>query len=102
MFTAEVFAQREDIFRRVLVHRCVGGRTDYDQCIRGITDYDHHGAQQCRIHGTGGDAPFLFDLFLYLRSKVDAKNCDHYDTDKDAAYAVSVEWNTQQGDGQNE
>ena len=45
---------------------------------------------------------FSFDLFLYLRSKVDAKNCDHYDTDKDAAYAVSVEWNTQQGDGQNE
>ncbi|CUQ49192.1 Uncharacterised protein [Segatella copri] len=43
---AQITSQGKDVLRRVLVHRRVGRRTDYDECVAGITNHQHQHAEQ--------------------------------------------------------
>ena len=49
LLAAQVAAQREDVFGRVLVHRRVGRRADDDEGVARIADHDHEKAQQRRV-----------------------------------------------------
>ena len=59
LFASQILTQREDVFRGVLIHRCIGYRADHDQGIRGVSHHDHHCTEQGGVHGTGRHA-YLF------------------------------------------
>ena len=102
LLASQVFAQCEDVLRRVLVHRRVGGGADDDKCIRGISDDNHHGAEQRGVQRACRYAEFLFDGCLRLRTEVEPQCGNDNDTDNYRAGTVSVERDTQHGDSEYE
>ena len=102
LFTSQVFAQGEDVFRRVLVHRRIGRGADDDECVGRVAHHDEQRAQQSGVQRAGADAEFLFQRSLCLRAQVEPQQGDDNEADDDGTHAVSVERNAQQGDAQDE
>ena len=55
LVTAQIVAQGEDVFGRVLVHRRVGRRADADDGIRRVANHQHQHAQQRGVLQAGRD-----------------------------------------------
>ena len=96
LVAAEIGPQREDILRRVLVHRGIGSRADHDDRIRGVADHEHQHAEQGRVLHASAD-----ELYLFLRARLALKDepqgNEHDDTDNHGRPSVAIEGNAQHG-----
>ena len=97
LLAAEVGAEGEDVFGRVLVHRRVLRGADHDDGIRGVAYHQHQHAEQRGIEETL--AQQVVALFvLHIQHKHEC--AEHNDADGYCAAAVAVERYAEQGDGE--
>ena len=102
LFAAEVLAQGEDVFRRVLVHRGVGGGAYHDEGVRRVSHDDEHRAEQGGVQRAGADAELFFQLGLRLGAEVEPQEGDDDEADDHSSGSVPVEGDAQHGDAEDE
>ncbi len=87
LVAAEVFAQSEDVFGRVLVHGRVGRRTDDDDGIRGVANHEHEQAEQCGVLHAGRDGGHTG----YFAADYHPQQGQHHNADEECRPAIAVE-----------
>ena len=98
LLASQVVAQREDVFRRVLVHRRVGRGADDNDGVGRIADDHHRQAEDGGVERACADHEPLAEH----APEAGAHEGEEDDAKHDALRAVAEEGDAQQGDGHEE
>ena len=102
LVTAQVRTEREDVFRRILIHWRVGNRANYDERVARIAYHQHQHTQQSRILQAGRNQVFgpFVDSFLIVKQETD--NGQNDDSDNNRTPSVAIEWYADEAEGDEE
>ena len=91
LVTAQVRTEREDVFRRILIHWRVGNRANYDERVARIAYHQHQHTQQSRILQAGRNQVFgpFVDSFLIVKQEAD--NAQNDDSDNNRTPSIAIE-----------
>ena len=91
LVTAQVRTEREDVFRRILIHWRVGNRANYDERVARIAYHQHQHTQQSRILQAGRNQVFgpFVDSFLIVQQEAD--NAQNDDSDNNCTPSIAIE-----------
>ena len=92
LVACKVTAEREDVFRRVLIHWRVRRRAYYDFGIRCVSDYHHEHTEQRGVLHASRNEQFL--ATFHIQHEVENRKND--DSDDECRPPVAYEWNTNQ------
>ena len=76
LFASQVFAQREDVLRRVLIHRRVRCGADDDERVGRIAHHDEQRTEQGGVQRAGADAVFFLQRGLRPGAQVEPEQGD--------------------------
>ena len=90
LVAAEIVSEREDILRRVLVHRRIGRRTYHDDCVCRVTNHQHeHTQQHCVLYSCADDS------FTAFRNAQDnPQTAKNHSSDEERAPSETIKRNT--------